>query len=381
MGAEYGAAEEGSLMERPIPKPVGTPVEQLDSPAMVVDLTNLEHNIDVVHSFFLQREAKVRPHVEAHLCPAIARMQLEAGGTPGGVSVTTLGQAEVFAVHGFGDIFLTNEIITASTIQKLCALAKTATMTVAVDSPANVQALSEASQARRVTLRVVVDIHTGLDRCGVDPGRPAVELARAVAKAEGLLFAGLMTCEGTLLTSSQEELVAESRRWIQPVLDTRGMVEKEGLVVEIVSVGGTHNYEVVGAMSGVTEVPAGAYALLDQRYASHRPQLKPAARVMSTVTSRPESGTVIIDAGQKAVGTDTGLPAVDSIAGTSVARMSAEHGILGQSEAVDQLAVGDKVWLVPWDTANCLNVYDQVNAVRNGKLEAVWDVAARGRYR
>ena len=89
----------------------------------------------------------------------------------------------------------------------------------------------------------------------------------------------------------------------------------------------------------------------------------------------------IIDAGQKAVGTDTGLPAVSGIAGPAVTRMSAEHGFLGESEAVDQLSIGDKVWLVPWDTANCLNVYDQVCAVRNGKLAAVWDVAARGRYR
>lgn len=369
-------------MERPIFKPIGTPVEQLDTPALVVDLEALEHNIETLHSFFRQRESKVRPHVESHRCPTIAHMQLAVDGTVGGISVTTVGEAEVFAQSGISDIFVANEIVTKPKIVRLCVLARQGKLTVAADNPNNVQDLSEAAQKAGVTLNVVVDIHTRLDRCGVEPGQPAVDLARVVSKAQSLHFAGLMTYEGAILVEDAEELAAESRKWIQQVLDTREMIEKDGMEVEVVSVGGTHNYEIVGAMSGVTEVPAGSYALMDYRYRKHRPQFKQAAKVMTTVMSHPEPGKAFLDSGQKAIGIDTGVPVAEGIPGAILTRMSAEHGYLElEGDAQNDIDLGDKVWLSPWDTGTCVNVYDYINAVRDGKLEVVWDIAARGRYR
>jgi len=225
-------------------------------------------------------------------------------------------------------------------------------------------------------------VHTGLDRCGVEPGKPAVDLAKAITRAKGLAFAGLMTYEGTILSESEEALSSESRRWIQQVLDTREMIEQEGLRVRVVSAGATHNYEIAGAMSGVTEVPAGSYALMDFRYLAHRPQLKLATRILSNITSRPDSETAIIDAGQKASGTDTGLAVVDEIHGANLVQMSAEHGIISlESGLGSQPSVGDKVWLIPMESANCVNVYDFLNVVRDGVLEEIWNVSARGQYR
>ena len=310
-------------MERPIFKPIGTPVEQLDTPALVVDLDALDHNIETLHSFFRQREAKVRPHVESHRCPTIAHMQLAVDGTVGGISVTTVGEAEVFAQSGITDIFVASEVVTKQKIARLCALARKGKLTVAVDNPQNVQDLSDAAQNAGVTLNVVVDIHTRLDLCGVEPGQPAVDLARVVSKAQGLHFKGLMTYEGAILVEDAEELAAESRKWIQQVLDTREMIEKDGMEVEAVSVGGTHNYEIAGAMSGVTEVPAGSYALMDYRYRKNRPQFKQAAKVMTTVMSHPEPGKAFLDSGQKAIGIDTGVPVAEGIAGATLIRMSA----------------------------------------------------------
>ena len=147
-------------MERPIFKPVGTPVEEIDTPALVVDVDVLKQNIETLHSFFREQESKVRPHIGAHRCPAIAHEQLRAGGTTGGICVTSVGQAEVFAQNGIEDIFVANEIVTPLKIGKLCALAHNVNITVAVDNPRNVIDLSEAAQASDVTLRVVVDINT-----------------------------------------------------------------------------------------------------------------------------------------------------------------------------------------------------------------------------
>ena len=369
-------------MERPIFKPVGTPVEQLDTPALVVDLAILERNIDTLHGFFRQHEAKVRPQVESHRCPAIAHKQLAAGGTVGGICVSTVGQAEVFAEHGFTDMLIANKLVTPQKIGRLCALARHASMTVAVDQAQNVQDLSDAAGSHGVTLHVVLDIRTRGNGCGVEPQQPALDLARLVQRAPHLEFAGLMTREGPTPTEDPGKLAAESRQWIQSVLDTREMIEQAGLAVRMLSVGGTYNYEIAGAMAGVTEVLAGTYALMDARYLQSRPQFKAAASVMATVTSRPEPGTAIVDAGQKAVGVDTGLPLVRDLPGVTAVALSAEHGRLRLPDDVKStLMLADKVWLTPWDIGTCANLYDYIHAVRDGKLEVVWAVAARGQYR
>lgn len=369
-------------MERPVFKPVGTPVEELDTPALVVDLAKLEHNISTVHSIFKDSEAKLRPHIESHRCPAIAHKQLAAGGTVNGITVTTVGEAEVFAQNGFSDIFVANEVVTSQKISRLCSLARHATITVAVDSPDNVKALSEAAQNSGATLNAVVDIHTRLERCGVDPGQPALDLAKTIDAAQALNFVGLTTYEGSIITEDPDELASESRKWIQQVLDTRELIEKNGLNVKVVSVGGTHNYEIAGAMSGVTEVPAGTYALMDARYAKSRSQLSPAAKVMATTISTPEPGLALLDCGQKAMSVDTGVPLSEGIPGATLTKMSAEHGFLElEGEAQNTVNLGTKVWLTPWDIGNCVNVYDYINVVRDGKLETVWEVSARGRYR
>lgn len=369
-------------MERPIFKPIGTPVAQLDTPALVVDLAAVERNLETLHGFFRHREARVRPHVTVHRCPALAHKQLAAGGTVGGISVTTVGEAEVFADHGFSDITIANKVITAPKIRRLCALARRATLTVAVESPTNVRDLSAAAEAYDVTLQVLVEVQTCLQRGGVAPGQPAAELARTVQAAPHLDFAGLMTYEGPMLTSDPAAMATATRQCLQQVLDTRQLIEGAGLAVRVVSAGNTSNYEVAGAMAGVTEVPAGTYVLLDARYSPHRPQFTPAARVLTTVTSRPEPGTAITDAGQKAVSSDLGLPIVADLAQATVASLSAEHCRLRLDGATDaHLRLGDRLWLIPQDIGTCANLYDYIHAVRDGRLEAVWRVAARGQYR
>src|SRR6266581_3055551 len=246
------------------------------------------------------------------------------------------------------DIMIANEVVTPQKIRRLCALARRATLTVAVDNPANIRDLSEAAEAHGVTLQAMVDIHTRLNRCGVEPGRPAVALARAVQAAPHLDFVGLMTYAGPVLPHEPRLMATETRRCIQQVLDTRQLIERAGIAVRVVSAGNTSNYEIAGAMAGVTEVPAGTYALLDARYGPHRPQFQPAARVLTTVTSRPEPATAITDAGHKAVSVDLGLPVAADLAEATVTSLSAEHCRLRlEGTATEQLHLGDTLWLTP----------------------------------
>ena len=368
-------------MERPIFQPVGTPTLELDTPALVLDLEVMEQNIRVMRDFFQQATARLRPHVSCHQCPNVARRQLAAEGTVGGIAVTTLGEAEVFSDSGFGDLLITNPVVTRPKIRRLCALARQSWVTVAVDNPDHVTALSEAATSSAVTLRVLVELNAGLGRCGVSPGDEALRLARQVSRAPGLEFQGLMAYEGPLLAEDREALVRETHARLQPVLDTRRELEQQGIPVATVSVGGTHNYDVAGAMPGVTEVQAGSYVLMDHHYCRHRPEFSPAVKLLASVISHPLDFRAVVDAGHKTVAPDLGLPLLEGVPGGTAARFSAEHGVLELEGAARQnLRPNDKVWLVPYDLAMTVNQFDYFRVVRQGQLEGFWPISARGRF-
>ena len=369
-------------MERPLFKPVGTPAAQLDTPTLMVDVDALSHNIHTVHAFFSQRSVQLRPYVSGHRCPAIAHQQLSANGTVSGICVTTLGEADIFVTHGFTDILLNNKIVTPSKIRRLCALSHHATLTVPVDHVQNIQSLSDAATASRASLRVVVDVQTHREQAESAADGSLIELVRAVCNAPNLDFVGLQSSLRPSIGDDLTRVAATLQQRIQPLVDAQRQLRHEGIDVDVVSVNALPNYELVAELPGVTEVCIGAYALMDAGHAALMPQLRQAAHVLTTVSSRPQPDTAITDAGQKAVGIDLGLPVVVGIPGTTAARLSAEHCAIQLDEtAQHQVGLGDKIRLTPWDISTCVNLYDNIHAIRNDILDAVWPVAARGQYR
>ena len=367
-------------MERPIFQSIGTPVEELDTPALVVDLDLMEHNIQAYHGYFANTGVTVRPVVTSHLCPQVARRQL-AAPCGRGVTVTTAGEAEVFASAGFDDILLANQVVTSSKIRRLCALASQSSIGVAVDNDANVAQLSHAATAAGVELSVLVEIEAGMGRCGVAPGAEAVALARAVNDAGGLRFRGIMATVPGPTGDSPETHVRQTRQNLQVAIGAKDLMESAGLTVPEVSVGGAHCYTAVGELPGITEVRAGRYPLMDVRLQTHLPDLSLAAVVLSTVISRPVENMAVLDAGHKATGPDHGRPLLQDQAGAIAARFSAEHGVVElESGAGEGLVLGSKASLAPWELASCVNQYDYIRAVRNGKLEGYWPMSARGRF-
>ena len=378
-------------MERPVFQTPGTPMEELDTPALVVDLDVMDRNIDTVHACFSHSSVKIRPHAGRHQCPQIAHRQLQAGATVGGIGVTTVGEAEVFSDAGFGDILVANQVVTQPKIRRLCSLAGSNSITVAVDDPGNVAALSKAATASGITIGVLVELDVGLGRCGVTPGDEALTLARTVSRAPGLRFDGLMAIPPTPIspaesgdhaeTPDHRRLDAEAKSHLQQVVDSRELLEREGLAVSTVCVGGTHNYAIAAGTAGVTEVLAGSYPLMDYNLCRWRPELTPAARVLASIISRPNGQRAVLDAGHKATGPDRGLAVLDGIAGAQATRFSAEHGVLElEGDGAQQIRPGDKAWLVPFDLGLCLNQYDYIRAVKGAKLEGFWAIAGRGHF-
>ena len=250
--------------------PLAPPAEELDTPALVVDLGIMEQNIAVLHNVVSGSDdgsgagrVAVRPHVSCHGCPEIARIQLSAAGSSGGVAVSSLAEAEAFAAaddgtaslsSGIDDVLIAGRVITAAKISRLVALAGRITLSVAVDNPRNVQDLAEAAHAAGVTVGVLVDMDAGYGFGGVASVQDAVDLAQTVAGAPGLSLKGIMTYEGPLAITDRSELEAESRRRLQPVLDARGALEQAGIEIATVSAGSTYNYDIVSQISGITEV-------------------------------------------------------------------------------------------------------------------------------
>jgi D-serine deaminase-like pyridoxal phosphate-dependent protein len=210
---------------------IGAPIEEIDTPALLLDLDIMERNIARMAAAFQPLQAKLRPHAKTHKSPIIARKQLAAGAI--GVTCAKLGEAEVMIEGGVRDVLIANQIVGVQKIRRLVSLAHHADLIVAVDDSRNITALSQAAQAANVTLLVLVEVNIGQNRCGVEPGEPALTLARQVEQAPRLKFAGLMGYEGHLVfVPSLEERVHRVHSDMQALTDTVSFIES-GLRVEL----------------------------------------------------------------------------------------------------------------------------------------------------
>ena len=367
-------------MERPIFQPVGTSIDDLDTPALVVDLDLMERNIKFYHGYFSGTPVTVRPVVTSHLCPQVARRQLAAPASRG-IAATTVGEAEAFAAAGFDDILVANQVVTASKVRRLCALATQAAISVAVDSADNVAQLAAAATSAGIELTVLVEIEAGMGRCGVTPDAEAVAIARAVSDAAGLRFGGIMATVPGPQGADPVAHAHQTRQNLQVALDAKDLMESAGLFVPEVSVGGAHCYTAAADLPGITEVRAGRYPLMDVRLQDYLPELSLAAVVLASVISHPVPNLAVLDSGHKATGPDHGRPVLQGIEGGTAARFSAEHGVVElESGSEGALAPGEKARLAPYELAATVNQYDYIRAVRNGRLEGYWPLPARGRF-
>lgn len=357
---------------------IGLPIEELDTPALLVDLEAFEHNLATMAAFFAGRPAGLRPHAKTHKCPEIARRQLAAGAV--GVTCAKLAEAEVMAAAGIDDILIANQMVGPAKTARLVELAARVRVAVAVDDAANIAALSEAVRRCGVTIRVLVEVNIGMDRCGVQPGPAALPLARQIAAAPGLEFAGLQGYEGHLVTiKDPQERRTKVEAALAPLLETKALLEQAGLPVPTISGGGTGTYDITGNYPGITEVQAGSYVFMDATYRQVRPEFRPALSLLASVVSRPQPERLITDAGLKALSSEFGLPQILDVPGATLARLSEEHGkvTLAEPERVS-LRPGDKVRLVPSHCCTTVNLYDHLVVVKRGVVVDVWPVAARG---
>lgn len=347
-------------------------IDELPTPALLVDLDAMEGNLRRMAAFFDDKPAKLRPHFKNHKVPLLAWKQLEAGAI--GITCATLREAETLVQHGVRSILAANEIAGDGSFRMLADLSRHADVIVAIDDERVAADMAAVSRSRKTPLSVLVDINVGLNRCGTAPREPAVRLARS-ALAKGLRFRGLMGYEGHLQAEKPSpERDDKVRQVAKSLVDTRRMLESDGIPVDIVSTGGSGTYMVSGAYEGITEIQAGSYLLMDTIYMERSSIFQRSLTVLATVISRPQPDRAVLDCGVKSMSGERGLPSVKGIEGVQWKALHAVHGLLEIENPSACLEVGRKIeaWVRYSDAT--VNLHDRMYGVRNGYVEEVFRI-------
>jgi D-serine deaminase-like pyridoxal phosphate-dependent protein len=365
---------------------VGLPVTEAPTPALLIDLDVFEKNLQHMARSCRERKCAYRPHGKAHKSSLVGKQQLAMGAN--GLCAGKLGEAEVFVAGGIHDLLITTEVVGQRKIARLMQLAKAApSLKVVADNEANVADLAAAAQASHVQLGVLVDVNVGQNRTGVETAAEAVAIARAIAKSERLRFAGIQAYGGTNMhVVGFANRRAASLAALERAMEARSAIEKAGLPVEILSVGGTGTYNIDAGYAGATEIQPGSYIFMDSHYRSIGGETSDvfddfgnSLSVLTTVISTPTKGRVVTDGGNKALSTDSGMPVPKDARGVVFQPGGDEHGILLLKDPSRHFKLGDTVEFVPSHCDTTVNLHNVFWAVRKGRIEAVWPIEARGR--
>ncbi len=374
-------------MMQPPPAEIGDDMQDVDTPALMIDLDAFEANVAAMAKTVSNYGMRLRAHSKTHKCPEIALRQIAAGAV--GICCQKVGEAEAMVAGGVMDVLVTNQIWGERKLARLAALADKARIGVLADDAGNIHELAQAARDAGTTLDVYVEIDVGAGRCGVEPGAAAVELARAILDEEGLNFAGLQAYHG----SAQHIRTANERGAAiggacDKVKQTLQAMQAAGIDVPIVTGAGTGSFH-FEAQSGIyQEMQCGSYIFMDADYAQNMDQrgdpfteFRHSLHVLVTVMSATKPGRAVVDAGHKALGNDQGMPWVADIPGARYQGPSDDHGTLILKDAARDVMLGEKVRLIPGHCDPTVNLYDWFVVVQGGRVVDLWEIAARGAIR
>lgn len=365
-----------------VPARPGQTLAEIATPALVIDLDAFERNLDRMRDFLAGTGLRLRAHAKTHKSVDIARLQIERGGAVG-ICCQKVSEAEVFVRGGIADVLVSNEIVGEARARRLARLALQARIAVAVDDAASVPVLSAAAVAAGVTLGVLVEIDCGAHRCGVAPAAAAA-LAERVARAPGLRFDGLQAYQGSLQhiadPAARRRAAEEAARATRAAV---ALLAERGLAVATIGGAGTGSFVVDAALGVVNELQCGSYVFMDADYDRVREVddgpaggMENALFVFAGIMSTAIPGRPVCDAGLKALAVDSGLPRIDDPE-LRYLTPSDEHGVL--DDPARKLALGDVVALVPGHCDPTVNLHDWFVGVRDGRVECLWPVSARGK--
>ncbi|MCG6560839.1 DSD1 family PLP-dependent enzyme, partial [Ruegeria sp. 1NDH52C] len=371
-----------------IPAKPGMDAADIQTPALVLDLDALERNIRKMGDYAKAHGMRHRAHGKMHKSVDVLKLQMDLGGAIG-VCCQKVSEAEVFARAGIKEILVSNQVRDPGKIARLVQLPKLSggEVIVCVDDVANVADLSAAAVKAGTRLGVFVEIDCGAGRCGVTTTPAVVEIAKAVAQADNLTYRGIQAYQGAMQhMDSFADRKAKIDAAIAQVQDAVDALKADGIETDLVSGGGTGSYYFESNSGLYNELQCGSYAFMDADYGrilDHEGKRIDAGEwenaffILTSVMSHAKPDKAICDAGLKAQSVDSGLPFIYGRDDVEYVKCSDEHGVIADPDGV--LKVNEKLKLVPGHCDPTANVHDWYVGVRNGKVECVWPVSARGR--
>ena len=362
---------------------IGRPKAELDTPSLLLDLGRFEANMGRLSSAIAAGGKGWRPHSKGHKSPWVARRQMDFGAI--GVTCAKVSEAEVMVDGGIPSILVAYSLATRVKLERAARLQARAEVMVCADDPYHVDLASEVGTAAGVDIPMVVDINVGMDRTGVIPGPAALELARRIDRATGVRFAGIMGYEGHTLTAwPNEEKQRQTEQAIGGLIESRALIEADGMPVGIVSGGGSGNHMFAAAQDGLTELQAGGACFMDPFYGElcHLEELgfEYALTILTTVGSRPTPERVITDAGFKTLSAKEEWHAI--VLGHDdfeLVYLSAEHGVWLRKPDGPEVRIGEQLEIIPDYHDTTTFRHDAFVGLRDGVVETIIPLLARGK--
>ena len=365
---------------------LGVSMWDLDTPALIVDLDLLEANISMMQRTVGQNGIATRPHAKTHKTPEIARIQLETGSV--GICVAKISEAHALFRHGIEPLLMTTSNVTPAKINRAMHLRKWCDQFIqSTDTPENARLLAEAAESLGVVADVVVDVDPGGHRTGITSGKPALELAQLVDRLPSLRLRGMLCYDGgSQHVTGFKKRETQTLERLLPAAETFEQFQRAGLNTEIFSGGGTGTYNIDHQTPGLTDVQVGSYVFMDAQYmgiggannAEVYSDFKPSLTILTTVLNAQYTGRATTDAGAKACTINRPWAIVKGETGMSYTSGSDEFGSIRYEDPSRTYQVGDKLELIVSHCDPVVNLYDQMYAVRNGIVESVWEISARG---
>lgn len=360
---------------------IGDRIDDIDTPALILDLDAFEDNLRSMQALAESHGVALRPHGKAHKCPEIALRQVALGAQ--GVCCQKVSEALPFAEAGITDILITNEVVGRRKLEMLAQLAGRVKLTVCVDHPEALKALSACLDAHHSFADVLVEVDIGQKRCGAQTHAEAVALADLTARLPNVRFAGVQAYHGGV--QHKRSFEQRQRAAEKGAKTTSGFVDAlqhAGYACEVVTGGGTGSVKFDAASGVFTEIQPGSYAFMDADYGAmewgEATCLQHALFLWGTVISVPTPQRAVLDIGLKSTTAESGLPQVVGRPGLQCAALNDEHCILTTDDAKLRPDLGEKLKLIPGHCDPTFNLHDELVVVRKGVVEDIWRIAARG---
>ena len=361
--------------------PVDFLKDSVDTPALLINEPVLQKNLKTMAAYCKDAGIALRPHTKTHKCPEIARRQLDLGAI--GLVCAKLGEAEAMAEAGLGPLLVANQVIGPLKMERLLRLNDQVDISVCVGRGEHVEELIKTAYAANTKLSVFIEVEVGMQRCGADGPRAALDLAKIICDAEELEFRGVMGYEGhavgTKDLSGRHQKAEDAHSKLALAV---ALIQKNNIEVPVVSAAGTGTFNLSVSSNELTEIQPGSYCLMDSDYHGYenvRDHFQLACTVLTTVIDQVDR-RIVLDVGLKSIATDQGLPIARWREDITPFEIHEEHYCMEVESDGPVPRLGDRLELLPSHICATANLYDQFHVFSGREFVERWPITGRGRY-